>query len=425
MDTALTVFILICASMVLFMTPGVAFFYGGLSRKKNVGNTIIMAFLAIGVCSVIWVILGYSIAFGYQFPTDSGDFIGQIIGGFDQLFLAGTDMTAAIETRVEGLPDMAFVLFQGAFCCITVGIIVGSVSGRIKFGAIAAILSVWVIVVYGPLAHMVWGGGLIGGTIGALDFAGGDVVHISSGVTGLVLALLCGKRRGYGNANYRAHNTPLAAIGAALLWFGWMGFNGGSALALDDGVAALAMVNTLVASGAAMISWMIVDKISTKHSTLVGAVTGLVAGLVVITPAAGFVEPWAALVMGLIVSPICYFAIAKLKAKLGYDDALDAFGCHGIGGIVGGILTGVFCVPSLSWTDYGGLLYTGDPSLLLSQISGILITIVFVAVATLVIGLIVKACFHGSLRVSEEEEARGMDIAVHGEDAYPAFDGMD
>ena len=234
---------------------------------------------------------------------------------------------------------MAFVLFQGAFCCITVGIIVGSVSGRIKFGAIAAILSVWVIVVYGPLAHMVWGGGLIGGTIGALDFAGGDVVHISSGVTGLVLALLCGKRRGYGNANYRAHNTPLAAIGAALLWFGWMGFNGGSALALDDGVAALAMVNTLVASGAAMISWMIVERLRRKHSTLVGAVTGLVAGLVVITPAAGFVEPWAALVMGLIVSPICYFAIAKLKAKLGYDDALDAFGCHGIGGIVGGILT--------------------------------------------------------------------------------------
>lgn len=425
MDTALTAFILICAAFVLFMTPGVAFFYGGLSRKKNVGNTIIMAFLAIGICAIIWCICGYSMAFGYQFSTDDGSIIGQIIGGFDQLFLSGTDLTCAIETRVEGLPDMAFAVFQGAFCIITVGIIIGSVSGRIKFGAIAAILALWVIFVYSPLAHMVWGGGLIGGTIGALDFAGGDVVHISSGVTGLVLCLLCGPRRGYGNASYRAHNTPLAAIGAALLWFGWMGFNGGSALALDDGVAALAVMNTLIASGAAMVCWMVVDKMVTGHSTLVGAATGLVAGLVVITPAAGFVRPWAALVMGLIVSPICYFCIAKLKSKLGYDDALDAFGCHGIGGMVGGILTGIFCVPELSWTDYGGLIYTGDPSLLLSQIAGILITIVYVAIATLIIGLIVKACFHGSLRVSEADEARGMDVTVHGEDAYPAFDGMD
>ena len=424
MDTALTVFILICAAMVLFMTPGVAFFYGGLARKKNAANTIIMAFLAIGVCAILWVAFGYSVAFGYQFSPDT-DIIGQFIGGFDQLFLNGTDTTAAIETRVTGLPDMAFVVFQGAFCIITVGIIVGSLAGRMKFGAVAACLALWVTIVYGPLAHMVWGGGLIGGSIGALDFAGGDVVPISTGVTGLVLAILCGKRRGFGNTAYRAHNTPLAAIGAALLWFGWLGFNGGSALAVDDGVAAIAVVNTLAASGAAMISWMVVDKIATGHSTLVGACTGLVAGLVVITPAAGFVEAWAALLMGIIVSPICYYAIAKLKAKIGYDDALDAFGCHGIGGIVGGILTGIFCVPELSWTDFGGLLYTGDPSLLISQIEGIVITIVFVAIATLVIGLIVKACCGGSLRVTPEQEARGLDIAVTGEDAYPAFDGMD
>ncbi len=424
MDTALVVFLLICAALVLFMTPGVAFFYGGMSRKKNAGNTILMAMMAIGICAIIWVVYGYSIGFGYQFPTDSG-IIGQIIGGFDQLFLRGTDMVAAIETRVAGCPDMVFAVFQGAFCIITTGIIVGSVSGRMKFGAIAAILALWVTIVYTPLAHMVWGGGLIGGTIGAIDFAGGDVVHISSGVTGLVLCLLLGKRRGYGNTSYRAHNTPLVALGAAMLWFGWMGFNGGSALALDDGVAGLAMMNTLVASGAAMISWMVVDKLVTKHATLVGACTGLVAGLVVITPAAGFVEPWAALVMGIVVSPICYFCIAKLKAKIGYDDALDAFGCHGIGGIVGGILTGLFTVPELSWTDFGGLFYTGDPSLLISQILGIIVTVVFVAIATLIIGLIVKACCHGSLRVSDEAEARGMDIAVHGEDAYPAFDGMD
>ena len=422
MDTALTAFILICAAMVMFMTPGVAFFYGGLSRKKNVGNTIVMAFLAIGVCAVIWVACGYSLSFGSQFDPESG--IGLFIGGFDQLFLSGTDTTAE-DSFVEGLPDMAFAVFQCAFCIITVGIIVGSVSGRIKFGAIAAFLVFWVILVYTPLAHMVWGGGLIGGAIGALDFAGGDVVHISSGVTGLVLCLMCGKRRGYGNASYRAHNTPLAAIGAALLWFGWMGFNGGSALSIDDGVAGLAVMNTLVASGAAMLTWMAVDKLSTGHVTLVGAVTGLVAGLVVITPAAGFVEPWAALVMGVIVAPVCYFCIAKLKAKLGYDDALDAFGCHGVGGVTGGILTGIFCVPEYSWTDCGGLLYTGDPTLLGQQLLGIVITVAFVTVMTLLIGSIVKACCGGSLRVSDKDQARGMDVSVHGENAYPAFDGMD
>ena len=422
MDTALTGFILICAAFVMFMTPGVAFFYGGLSRKKNVGNTMIMAFLAIGIVAMIWVVCGYSLAFDDQFDTSGG--IGWFIGGFGQLFLNGTDMVAD-GSFVDGLPDMAFAVFQCAFCIITVGIIVGSVAGRMKFGAVAAFLALWVLLVYTVLAHMVWGGGLIGGTIGALDFAGGDVVHISSGVTGLVLCLILGKRRGYGQASYRAHNTPLAAIGAALLWFGWMGFNGGSALAMDDGIAGLAVMNTLVASGAAMCSWMVVDKLATGHSTLVGAVTGLVAGLVVITPAAGFVESWAALIMGIVVAPICYVCIAKLKSKLGYDDALDAFGCHGIGGITGGILTGIFCVPEYSWTDFGGLIYTGDPTLLGAQILGIIITIVFVAVMTAIIAFIVKACCHGSLRVSDEDEARGMDIAVHGEDAYPAFDGMD
>ncbi len=423
MDTALTAFIIICAALVLLMTPGLAFFYGGLSRKKNVGNTMIMSFLAIGITSVLWVALVFSVAFDGQFPTDSG-WIGQIIGGFGQVFLNGTD-TLANGSFVDGLPDMAFVGFQCAFAVITVGIITGGVSGRIKFGAIAAILVCWVVLVYGPLAHMVWGHGLIGETIGAIDFAGGDVVHISSGVTALVLAILCGKRRGYGNLSYRAHNTPFVALGAGLLWFGWLGFNSGSALAINDGVAAIALVNTVAASAAAMLSWMVVDKIKTGHSTLVGACTGLVAGLVVITPAAGFVAAWAALVMGIIVSPCCYFAISTLKRKFGYDDALDAFGCHGIGGIVGGILTGIFCVPELSWTDFGGLIYTGDPSLLLSQIAGILITIVFVGVMTLIIGVIVKKCMHNSLSVTKEEEAQGLDIVLHGEDAYPAFDGLD
>ena len=295
--------------------------------------------------------------------------------------------------------------------------------------------------VYPPLAHMVWGGdgSLIGDTIGALDFAGGDVVHISSGLTGLVLCLLLGKRKGFGMMSYRPHNVPFVALGATLLWFGWFGFNAGSEFAAD-GVAALALVNTVVASGSALISWVIVERVKVGKPTLVGAATGLVAGLVVITPAAGFVEPWAALVMGLIVSPICYFAISFCKAKIGYDDALDAFGCHAVGGIVGGgysdssapngcivggICTGIFCVPELSWTDFGGLIYTGDVSLLGSQILGILITIVFVGVLDVVIGLIVKACFKGSLRVSEEEEAQGLDVAAHGESAYPAYIGLD
>lgn len=422
-DTGSTAFMLVCAMLVLLMTPGLAFFYGGLSRRKNVVNTMIMVFSAIGIVAITWTICGWSLAYG-------GDGSSPFFGGFDQLgFLGGvTDMLAEAEAVPEdaAYPTIIDFIFQMAFCMITTAIITGSLAGRMKFGAVCAFVAVWTIVVYPPLAHMVWGGdgSLIGDTIGALDFAGGDVVHISSGLTGLILCLMLGKRKGFGMMSYRPHNVPFVALGATLLWFGWFGFNAGSEFVVD-GVAGLALFNTVVASGAALVSWMIVERVKVGKPTLVGAATGLVAGLVVITPAAGFVEPWAALVMGLIVSPICYFAIAKLKAKLGYDDALDAFGCHGIGGIVGGILTGIFCVPSLSWTDYGGLLYTGDPSLLLSQISGILITIVFVAVATLVIGLIVKACFHGSLRVSEEEEARGMDIAVHGEDAYPAFDGMD
>jgi len=273
---------------------------------------------------------------------------------------------------------------------------------------------------------MVWGGdgSLIGDVIGALDFAGGDVVHISSGLTALVLAVLVGKRKGFGAMSYRPHNVPFIALGAALLWFGWFGFNAGSAFAAD-GIAALALVNTVCASGAGVASWMVTERLAVGKPTLVGACTGLVAGLVGITPAAGFVEPWAALVIGIIVAPVCYLAISKLKVRLGYDDALDAFGCHCVGGIVGGVLTGIFCLPELSWTEYGGLLYTGDFSLLGSQVLGILVTIAFVGVCDIVLGLIVKACFKGSLRVSGEAEAQGLDVAEHSESAYPAYVGLD
>ena len=422
-DTGSTAFILVCAMLVLLMTPGLAFFYGGLSRRKNVVNTMIMVFSAIGIVAITWTICGWSLAYG-------GDGSSPFFGGFDQLgFLGGvTDMLAEAEVVPEdaAYPTIIDFIFQMAFCMITTAIITGSLAGRMKFGAVCAFVAVWTIVVYPPLAHMVWGGdgSLIGDTIGALDFAGGDVVHISSGLTGLILCLMLGKRKGFGMMSYRPHNVPFVALGATLLWFGWFGFNAGSEF-VADGVAGLALINTVVASGAALVSWMIVERVKVGKPTLVGAATGLVAGLVVITPAAGFVEPWAAIIMGLIVSPICYFAISFCKAKIGYDDALDAFGCHAVGGIVGGICTGIFCVPELSWTDFGGLLYTGDVSLLCSQIAGIAITIVFVGILDVVLAFIVKACFKGSLRVSEEKEAQGLDIAAHGESAYPAYIGLD
>lgn len=431
-DTGSTGFMLVCTMLVLLMTPGLAFFYGGLSRRKNVGNTMAMCFVVIGIVAVTWCLFGWSFAYG-------GDGSCPFFGGFDQIGL--TQLTAdmlAEEGDGTGYPAIIDVIFQAAFCMITTAIITGGVAGRMKFGAVCLFLTAWTILVYPALAHMVWGGegSLIGDTLGALDFAGGDVVHISSGLTALVLALVCGRRKGFGMMNYRAHNVPFVALGATLLWFGWFGFNAGSEFAAD-GTAGLALVNTVFASGAALLSWLIVERIRVGKPTLVGAATGLVAGLVVITPAAGFVEPWAALIMGFIVSPICYFAISFCKAKFGYDDALDAFGCHCVGGVVGGILTGLFCVPSLAWESaasagvleaggqWGGLFYTGDPALLLAQIEGIALTVVFVGVASLVLALIVKVVFKGSLRVSSSEEAMGLDVAAHGESAYPAYVGLD
>ena len=421
LDTGATAFMLVSAMLVFLMTPGVAFFYGGLARRKNVVNTMFMSFVIIGVVAIVWILAGWSLAYG-------GDGSNPFFGGFDQLECMGavTDMLAeAVDPGDSTYPAIVDIAFQAAFGWITAAFVGGSLAGRMKFGAFVTFITIWILLIYAPLAHMVWGGdgSFIGDQIGALDFAGGDVVHISSGLTGLVLCLLLGKRRIFGAVNHRPHNVPFVVLGATLLWFGWFGFNGGSAFAAD-GIASLALLNTFVASGTAMISWMIVETIKTGKPTLVGAATGLVAGLVVITPAAGFVEPWASIVMGLIVSPVCYFAISFCKAKIGYDDALDAFGCHCVGGIVGGILTGVFCVPELSWTDFGGFIYTGDPTLLGAQCLGILVTIVFVVVGSLIIGLIVKAIF-GGLRVTKEEEAAGMDMTAHSESAYPAFIGLD
>lgn len=423
LDAGSTGFMLVSAMLVLLMTPGLAFFYGGLSRRKNVVNTMGMVFATLGIVSITWILFGWSFSYG-------GDGSIPFFGGFDQIGLTGlmdnllSDSPDALSH--DSYPAAVDIIFQLAFCMITAAIITGSVAGRMKFGAVCVFIALWSIVVYPTLAHMVWGGdgSLIGDTIGALDFAGGDVVHISSGLTGLVLCLLLGKRRGFGVMSYRPHNVPFVVLGATLLWFGWFGFNAGSAFAADS-VAALALINTVVASGSALISWLIVERVKTGKPTLAGGATGLVAGLVVITPAAGFVEPWAALIMGLLVSPVCYFAISFCKKKIGYDDALDAFGCHAVGGVLGGILTGVFCVPELSWTDFGGLLYTGDVTLLGAQIAGIAITIAFVGILDVVLGLIVKLCFGGSLRVSESDEAQGLDVASHGESAYPAYLGLD
>ena len=422
-DTGSTAFMIICTMLVLLMTPGLAFFYGGLSRRKNVVNTMIMVFSVIGVVGILWIVCGWSFAYG-------GDGSIPFFGGFDQLGCLGATQqmlaeAADAETNAT-YPEILNIGFQMAFAMITTAIITGSVAGRMKFGALIAFISIWVVLVYAPLAHMVWGGegSLIGDTIGALDFAGGDVVHISSGITGLVLCLMLGGRRGYPVMSYRAHNVPFVALGAALLWFGWFGFNAGSQFAAD-GVAILALLNTVAASAAGIVSWMIVERIKVGKSTLVGACTGLVAGLVAITPAAGFVEPWAAIIMGLVVPPCCYFAISIAKRKFGYDDALDAFGCHSVGGVVGGLLTGIFCVPELSWTEYGGLVYTGDPSLFISQFLGIAITLAFVIVLDVIIAFIIKQVFGGTLRVSEADEARGLDITVHGESAYPAYLGLD
>ena len=422
-DTGSTAFMLVCTMLVLLMTPGLAFFYGGLSRRKNVINTMMMTFAAIGVVGITWVVAGWSFAYG-------GDGSLSWFGGFDQLGLTGLvgGMMDEATQVPEGTlyPTIIDVTFQMAFAMITAAIVTGSVAGRMRFSAVVAFLAVWALVVYAPLAHMVWGGdgSLIGDVIGALDFAGGDVVHISSGITGLILCLTLGRRKGFGLKSYRPHNVPFVALGAGLLWFGWFGFNGGSEFAADN-VAALAILNTVVSSAAGLASWLVVERVATGKPSLVGACTGLVAGLVVVTPGAGFVEPWAALVMGLLVSPVCYFAISHLKARLGYDDALDAFGCHGVGGILGGILTGLFCVPELSWTGKGGLLYTGDPSLLLSQLAGILVTLVIVVVLDLVIVAIIRAVFRGKLRVDEHDEALGLDVALHGESAYPAYTGLD
>lgn len=404
-------FILICSALVLLMTPGLAFFYGGMVRRKNVLNTLMSSFFICGLASIMWVLFGYSLSFG--------DDIGGVVGGLNFFLFNGVggDPSSFAPT----IPHELFAAFQMMFAIITPALITGSLTGRMKFSALFIFIALWSIFVYYPLAHMVWGGGIIG-SFGAVDFAGGDVVHISSGVSGLVACIVLGKRRGYGMMSYKPHNIPFVVLGAALLWFGWFGFNAGSALNASA-LAVHAFMTTNTAAAAAMLAWMLIEKVKHGKPTVIGAATGAVVGLVAITPAAGFVPLWSSIIIGALVSPICFFFMSVVKSKFGYDDALDAFGCHGIGGVWGGIATGLFAQTSINSVAQWNGLFFGDISLFIAQIKGILITVVFAAVMTFIILKVMKLFM--TIRVESSEEADGLDVAEHGETAYPAFNGLD
>ena len=403
-------FIVICTGLVFLMTPALAFFYGGLERRKNVISTMMMSVVSLALATVMWFAVGYSLSF-------SGD--GNLIGDLGHAFFQG--VSDSESTRGLTIPDSLFAVFQMMFSIITVGILTGSVVGRMRFKPLLIFIVGWLLLVYYPFAHMVWDGGLLA-QWGTIDFAGGDVVHITSGVSGLVLALVVGKRKDFNRLEYRPHNVPFVLLGAGLLWFGWFGFNAGSALAAD-GLAVHALVTTHLSAAAAMFSWILLEYLKNGKPSLVGASTGLVAGLVAITPGAGFVSTWSAVIIGLLVSPVCFYAIAIVKHKLGYDDALDAFGCHGVGGIFGGIVTGLFTTPELALDpDNIGLIY-GNPRLFLVTIAAIVFTIVWSAGMTFV--LIKGISFFMPLRVSDREEVIGLDDTEHGETAYPTFMGLD
>lgn len=413
MNAGDTGFMLICSALVFFMTPGLAFFYGGLVRRKNVVSTMMACAAIMGLSVVMWVLFGYSLSFG-------GNHAG-IIGDFRWFGLHGIKMNEA-GSYASTIPHLVYIAFQMMFAMITPALITGSLVGRVKFKALFLFIMFWSVIVYYPMAHMVWGQGGLLAEIGSVDFAGGNVVHISSGVSALVLAIYLGQRRGYAKATYRTHNIPFVFLGAAMLWFGWFGFNAGSALKAD-GLAAHAFMTSSISSACALLTWMLIEVIREGKPTLVGASTGLVIGLVAITPGAGFVPVWASFIIGILVSPICYFTVILLKQKLKIDDALDAFGCHGIGGIWGGIATGLFGKTSInSVAKWDGLVF-GDHRLFLAQVLSIVITIAVAIVGTLICIGIVR--IFTPLRVDPKEEMVGLDASQHGENAYPSFNGFD
>lgn len=392
-EAADTVWVLISSALVLLMLPGLALFYGGLVQRKNVLSSMMHSFVAMGVMALEWVLIGYSLAF-----ADGNWFVG----GLGHVFLKGIDVYSVTGT----IPTYAYVAFQGMFAIITPALISGAIVGRVKFKSYIAFIALWGLIVYAPVCHWVWGGGFLTGE--ALDFAGGTVVHITSGISSLAILTYLGKRRGFGVDPLKPHNVTLTLLGTGLLWFGWFGFNAGSSLAANE-IASLAFITTLVAPAAAGFVWMALEWHHLGYPTALGFATGILAGLVAITPSAGFVTPMAAIPIGAITSFVCYNAVG-LKERLGYDDSLDAFGVHGVGGIVGALLVGVFA-------SVGGTgLLLGNSSQMLIQLQGVVVTIVYAAAGTLLIGFILNKTI--GLKVSESEENIGLDKTQHGEVAY-------
>ena len=401
-DTGDTAWVLISAALVFIMTPGLAFFYGGMVRSKNVLTTIMQSFFIVAMISVEWVILGYAMTFG----TDINGFIGSL----DKIGLAGVGLNVLENGTI---PELAFVAFQCMFAVITPALITGAFAERMRFAAFAVLILLWAIFIYNPMAHWVWGGGFLS-QLGALDFAGGLVIHILSGVSGLTICILLGKRRGYGQFAMLPHNLPMTVLGAALLWFGWFGFNAGSALGVN-GLAANAFVTTQAAAAAATVSWVLVEWYRNGKPTILGAASGCIAGLVAITPAAGFVKPMPALAIGLIGGIVCYFAVAVLKEKLGYDDSLDAFGVHGIGGTWGSIATGLWATTEVNPAGADGLFY-GETHLLFAQVVSVIVAYALAIVGTYILFKIVSHFM--KVRADETEEIAGLDVVEHGERGY-------
>lgn len=397
-----TSFILMCSALVLFMTPGLALFYGGLVRSKNVLSTTMHSFFAMGLISVIWAVIGYTIAFG----ASDGP-LGGLIGSLDHVGLAGT------IGQVSGtIPTPVFAMFQGMFAIITAALITGAFAERIKFSAYAIFIALWSIIVYSPLAHWVWGGGWLMQR-GALDFAGGTVVHIASASAALAGAIVVGRRRDFGKSVLQPHNLPMTVLGAGILWFGWFGFNAGSALAANE-LAGTAFLATHLAAAAGMLSWLAVEALQHRKATTLGAASGAVAGLVGITPAAGYVGPMAALAIGAVAGIVCYYGIL-LKNRFGFDDALDVVGIHGIGGTTGALLTGVFATTAINSAGADGLLY-GNAGLILEQLIGVVATIAFSFTVSYILFKAIDKTI--GLRPTEENEDIGLDQAEHAETGY-------
>ena len=400
-DTGNTAWVLIAAAMVFFMTPGLALFYGGMARSKNVLSTIMQSFFLIGVISIEFMLIGYTLIFG--------DDVHGIIGSLHKIGLMGTE-----NSILEGanIPEMAFIAFQCMFAIITPAIMSGSITGRMRFAPFVVFAVIWSVLIYNPMAHWVWGGGFLA-NLGALDFAGGLVIHVLSGVSGLVLCLLLGRRRGYERMPMLPHHLPMTVLGGAMLWFGWFGFNAGSALGAGP-LAANAVLTTQMSAAIGIGGWVLVERYHRGKPTVLGAVSGSVSGLVAITPAAGFVTPVAAIPIGFIGAICCYVAVAILKSKFGYDDSLDAFGIHGVGGMWGAIATGLFATVSVNPDGADGLFYGGN--LLIPQLISLVVAIALANIGTTIIFKVVSLFM--DMRVSISAESLGIDISEHGEGAY-------